>query len=144
MATCLLESFFPLLWQNLSSFWNVLLKLCCTFNYSKFWLLISEIRKTLGRWRFLADKIQILNDCKAWISFCNCLLLYTCWCLSACSGFSRGRPLRSCRMIDPLSSRKMARWQLLEIPRASSIFHDLMIYIGRNADPGHTEMKSKL
>lgn len=38
----------------------------------------------------------------------------------------------------------MARWQLLEILRASSIFYDLMIYIGRNTDPGRAEMKSKL
>ncbi len=82
---------FFLLWQNLSSFWNVLLKLCCTFNYGKFRLLISTSRKTQVRWRFLVGCSypewwyirHFFFFCK--YHFHNWLCLYTCWCLNACS-----------------------------------------------------------
>lgn len=36
---------------------------------------------------------------------------------------------------------KMAHWQLLTDPQGFQYdFYDLMINIGRNADPGHTEI----
>ncbi len=144
--------FFPL-WQNLSSFWNVLLKLCCTFNYGKFRLLISTSRKTQVRWRFLVGcsipewwYIRHFFFFFASITFITgCVYTHAdVWMHAVHAAFSHSRPLHSFRMTDPLSSMKMACWQLLQIPRASSIFDDLMIYIGRNADPGHTEIKSKL
>lgn len=124
MATCLLEGFFSLLWQNLSSFWNVLLKLCCTFNYNKLRFLISERCKEGGVFLIFFPWTSVHE---AWIffHFCSCLCLCTCWGLSACIGFSLSRSLHSCRMTDPLSSMKMAHWQLLEISRASVWFNDL-------------------